>query len=208
MNLSTPCYDLGKFPNVYEPSEDTFLFLDALEADAAYLKSTKPEIIAEVGSGSGVVITALYQIFGTSCAYFATDINPQCCLATTLTSKLNNSRVECLTMDLLINFKPALFDVILFNPPYVVTDSQEMSGLGLNRSWAGGNYGREIIDKLIKNLPNLLSKKGVCYMVLLKENCVNDIVEMAKVNGFESEIVIQRKIPGEHLYVYKFFRSV
>ncbi|KAG5891682.1 hypothetical protein JTB14_020099 [Gonioctena quinquepunctata] len=193
-------------PKVYEPSEDTFLLIDALEADIPYLLDLKPNSAVEIGSGSGVVITALSQIFHTSCMYFATDINPQCTLATKYTSGLNSANVEVVGMDLLSNFRTNIFDVIIFNPPYVVTESEELCGNGLNCAWAGGNQGRLIIDRLLSSLPNLLSESGVCYMVLLKENEPEEIVEILGKNTLKSKMVLQRKIPGEHLYVYKFFR--
>lgn len=206
MSLHTPIYNLDQFPDVYIPSEDTFLLLDALEADYLNLKKLQPRIVAEIGSGSGVIISALYQLFQTSCSYFATDINQQCCSATKLTSALNNTHVECITMDLLTNFRENIFDVILFNPPYVVTEPCELSGKGLNRSWAGGCDGMEITNELLQALPNLLSEKGVCYIVLLKENKPPEIVKYMDVLGFKSQMVMQRKIPGEHLFVYKFSR--
>lgn len=38
-------------------------------------------------------------------------------------------------------------DVILFNPPYVPTPDEEISGCGIEASWAGGTDGRVIIDR-------------------------------------------------------------
>ena len=37
------------FENVYEPAEDTFLFLDALEQEEKYLRAIDPSICVEVG---------------------------------------------------------------------------------------------------------------------------------------------------------------
>ncbi|KAJ8931247.1 hypothetical protein NQ314_015866 [Rhamnusium bicolor] len=206
MVLETPKYNLDKYPEVYDPREDTFLFLDALEADTMFLLNLKPKIAVEIGSGSGIVITGLAFILQKSCLYFSTDINYQACLATKNSASLNNVSVECSNMDLLTGFNHNMFDIILFNPPYVVTDSEEISGNGLNCAWAGGVNGREIIDKLLCNISELLTSKGVCYMVLLKENKPEEVVNVMSRFNFNSEIVLQRKIPGEHLYIYKFFR--
>ncbi|XP_018564540.1 hemK methyltransferase family member 2 [Anoplophora glabripennis] len=206
MTLDTPKYNLNKYPEVYEPSEDTFLLLDALEADTSFLLNLKPKIAVEIGSGSGVIITGLASLLKNSCLYFSTDINPQACLATQNTARLNGAPIECINMDLLLGFKNRMFDIILFNPPYVVTDSEELSGSGLNRAWAGGTNGREIIDRLSCNISDMLTPEGICYLLLLKENNPQEVVSGMKGLGFDSELVLQRKIPGEFLYVYKFFR--
>jgi len=43
------------FDQVYEPSQDTFLFLDALELDAPFLRSRNPLLCLEVGFVPGGV---------------------------------------------------------------------------------------------------------------------------------------------------------
>lgn len=207
MSLKTPYYNLERFPDVYNPAEDTFLLLDALEKEIPYLLSIQPQFVVEIGSGSGVVVTALAQVFKSICIYFATDINIQACLSTQSTATKNSVLVECLNMDLLTCFKYHSFDVILFNPPYVVTDCREISGKGLERAWAGGPRGRTIIDKVLQDLSQLLSPRGICYMVLLKENNPQEVVTYMKKMDFYSQCVLERKILGEHLYVYKFFRA-
>ncbi|RZC32503.1 Snapin Pallidin, Methyltransf 26, and/or MTS domain containing protein [Asbolus verrucosus] len=206
MLLTTPDYDLSDYPQVYEPGEDTFLFLDALEMEVDFLRSIKPKFAVEIGSGSGVVIAALEAILENSCAYFATDINPEACAATANTSLLNGACVDCVNMDLLGGFKRNLFDLILFNPPYVVTESEEIAGFGLNRAWAGGVNGREITDRLLFNLDNLLASGGVCYMVLLKQNNIQEVRSIMHKNKFNTELVVDRRHRGEHLYVVKFTR--
>lgn len=207
MDLKTPFYDLVQFPEVYEPSEDTFLLLDALEKDISYLLNLKPQLAVEIGSGSGVVITAVSQIFKSTCAYFATDINAQACVSTQTIATKNNVHVECLNMDLLKCFKYHLFDLIIFNPPYVVTSPEEICGFGLNRAWAGGMTGRIVIDKVLRDLPNLLSIRGVCYMVLLRDNNIKEIFTMMQELEFLCQIVLERKIPGEYLYICKFLKK-
>jgi release factor glutamine methyltransferase len=37
------------FTRVYEPAEDTFILLDALEADAERLRREKPRLVVEIG---------------------------------------------------------------------------------------------------------------------------------------------------------------
>lgn len=91
--MDTPIWDLDGTQNVYEPAEDSFLLLDALESDLKSLHNLQPTIILEVGSGSGVIITALSKALGSSILCFATDINPDACTTTRRTSIKNDAQV-------------------------------------------------------------------------------------------------------------------
>ena len=75
---------------VYEPSEDTFLLLDALFADRAALRASKT--IVEIGPGSGVVATYLAKL--TQNNVVAVDINEAACALTMRTADANGARVD------------------------------------------------------------------------------------------------------------------
>ena len=47
------------FEKVYEPSDDTFLLVDVLAADADFLRSLSAGLCVEVGCGPGCVVTHL-----------------------------------------------------------------------------------------------------------------------------------------------------
>ncbi|XP_050296256.1 methyltransferase N6AMT1 [Anthonomus grandis grandis] len=205
MPLPTPHYNLSNHQDVYEPSEDTFLFLDALEKETEFINKKQPLFACEVGSGSGILITGLANLLANPCMCFSTDINISACQATQYTAQLNNKTVEVIATNLFDGLT-CDFDIILFNPPYVITNENEVVGRGINRAYAGGELGRQITDRFIEKLPKVLSKNGVCYLLLLKENNVTEIEKMLTKLGFKSEIVLERKIPGEYLYVYKIYR--
>jgi len=207
--VSTPLWHNLTNLDVYEPAEDSFLLLDALESDIDQIKRSKPSLCLEIGSGSGVVITALAASIGSSAtAYIATDINPQACQATSKTAHLNNVNVECVQTDLVDGLFPRLtgqVDVLLFNPPYVVTSSEEVNQSWIAASWAGGANGTEVLDRLLPSIPHLLAKDGVFYLVVIKENKPEEIVNKLLDYGLSSaETVVSRTVRCEQLSVLRF----
>jgi len=159
---------------VYEPSDDTFLLLDALASDLACLRGQLPAVCLELGSGSGTVITGLSQILrragvpSSAAAFMATDLNPAANAASARTAAANGTslqvrpiphlcmaralhplshRPQVVRMDLLAAIRPGTIDVLVFNPPYVSTSSEEaLEGQGaadLCAAWAGGPRYRE-----------------------------------------------------------------
>jgi release factor glutamine methyltransferase len=78
---------------VYEPSDDTFLLCDALENDREDMTASRPQIVMEVGCGSGCVITFLSMLLkeqGIPALSIATDINPKAAAVTLRTAAANN----------------------------------------------------------------------------------------------------------------------
>lgn len=71
MNLPSPSFPLDQFgpyleDHVYEPAEDSFLLLDALQ-DHVRPSLHQPLICLEIGTGSGAIIVALKKALGSNC---------------------------------------------------------------------------------------------------------------------------------------------
>jgi len=166
-------YTCSDWANVYEPSDDTYLLLDALAADLAVLRAALPGVVLELGSGSGCVITGLAQILArggvpaASAALVATDLDASANAATAATAAANSVPLEVVRADLLGAVRPGAVDVLLFNPPYVPTSEEEAAGgqaeRDISAAWAGGPDGRVVVDRLLPDLGRLLSARGVRY---------------------------------------------
>ncbi|KAK3616890.1 S-adenosylmethionine-dependent methyltransferase [Elasticomyces elasticus] len=143
-------------------------------------------------------------IFGRSdIATIGTDVNPFACEATAETVRLATAEqvkaskdagkfCDCLVGDLSTALRPGVVDILIFNPPYVPTEAlPEMQGNEvtgsqdvferdsrlLALSYAGGINGMETTDRLLDQLPGVLSHRGVAYVLLCKQNFPNAVIE-------------------------------
>lgn len=74
----------------------------------------------------------------------------------------------------------------------------------LTKSWAGGKDGREVIDRFLKLANSCLDHKSFGYILLLKENKPDEVIEILKNMSFDCEILNSRKLRGEELFILKF----
>lgn len=204
------------YEQVYEPAEDTFVLLDALEAEANTIRSLAPRLCLEIGSGTGVVSTFLAQIIGPSNSIFlCTDINPHAATCTARTGSQNKVPLEPLVASFARPLTSRLehsIDILVFNPPYVPTYDEEMEAAqedaGISGSWAGGADGMQVTDAFLRQVDGLLSPRGRFYLVAVKQNNVPRVREfMLETFSLQSEIVLQRRAGREYLFVLRFVRS-
>nr|XP_056714123.1 methyltransferase N6AMT1 [Euleptes europaea] len=171
------------------------------------LKTFSIEICLEVGSGSGVVSTFVASLIESKALYICTDINPVAGLCTVETAIRNKVDIEPIITNLVTGLLPRLLgkvDLLLFNPPYVVTPSVEVEGHGIEAAWAGGKNGREVMDRLFPVVSDLLSTRGLFYLVTVEENNPGEIIEMLRKCGLKGTKVICRQAGSENLSVLRF----
>lgn len=176
---------------VYSPAEDTYTLIDALSADLDTIKSRKPLICAEIGSGSGAVLASLAHLLGPELVYIAVDINPKAAQMTQTTLLRNHVTYgEVLRMDLTTSLACQI-DLLVCNPPYVVTPEAEYWEGQRNKdivaAYAGGAKGRMMTDRLVRELPKCMRPGGLWYLLLVQENCPSEV-------GSE---IFRRRIRGE-----------
>jgi release factor glutamine methyltransferase len=92
--------------------------------------------------------------------FFCTDINPFATKATQGTFSKNSVFGDVIQMDLLQGFYKRLknkVDILLFNPPYVPSEKDEVGWNDIRASYAGGVNGREVLDRLLPNVQVFVS---------------------------------------------------
>ncbi|GKT35706.1 hypothetical protein ADUPG1_008809 [Aduncisulcus paluster] len=117
--------DIEEDKYVYRPDVDTFALIDALDLSLGEMRG-KVFTSIEIGCGSGVVSTYLSSKLPVIST--CTDINP---FALSLTKKVSlENEAYCvlpIRTDLCSGFSPQFaFDVVIFNPPYVPSEKEEV----------------------------------------------------------------------------------
>lgn len=103
---------------------------------------------------------------------------------------------------------PVTFDVVIFNPPYVPTSVDELHTAAHAArtgdvagakcaAWAGGPDGRVVIDRFIAMLPKHLSRRGRCYMVVIKQNDVDSLMTHVRQSFRDYHSTAAQKGEGE-----------
>ncbi|KAJ1607902.1 RNA methylase [Cryptosporidium canis] len=141
--------------DVYEPSEDSFLMEDALVQDKTEILKRKPTLVCEVGCGSGYLSASLLKIFKESAdrtplpVAFLVDVNSKALEMSqrVILGNMISCAMEPVEMSLFTRFHKArrLFDIIIFNPPYVPSSNRELNisilNSGIDSAWSGGADG-------------------------------------------------------------------
>ena len=107
--------------------------------------------------------------------------------------------------DLTAAVRAGTVDVLVFNPPYVPTDEVPVVGFAeqngrlrydvanyferdshlLALSYAGGKDGMEVTNRLLSRLPEVLSKRGVAYILLCESNKPASVMARIREWGYE-----------------------
>jgi release factor glutamine methyltransferase len=205
---------VASHPEVYEPCDDSFALVDALLSDKAQLLALQPTFCLEIGCGSGYVITSLaimLRQLGSGTQYLATDINQHAAETTQVTLEAHGVHADVIATDIVSGLEKRLagmVDVVVVNPPYVPTPEEEIECKVIASSWAGGLNGRQVIDRILPAVREMLSERGWLYMIALEENDPSDICHLMSEMGYASRVVLKRCTEEESLYVLKFWKGV
>lgn len=172
--------------DVYQPAEDTYLLLRAALAEA------RPGTLAlEIGCGSGFIS----QELGAKVArLLATDVNPHAVRA----AKARG--IEVIRADLFRGIK-GKFDLILFNPPYLPTQSEERTGQWIDYALDGGESGRQTVDRFIEDLAGHLRPGGRALLLISSLTGLTEVQETAAAARLTAEVVAGEQCFFERLHV-------
>ncbi|MDO9549829.1 MAG: class I SAM-dependent methyltransferase [Methanoregula sp.] len=175
---------------VYQPEADTYLLLDAAKNE---VKSN--DRVLEIGTGSGLISCEIAKVS----EVVATDINPHAARCA------HRYGVEVVQSDLFAGIR-GLFDLILFNPPYLPTQPEERIDDWLEYALDGGKTGRVVIERFAGDVGRVLAPHGRILLLISSLTGLTEVSDLFSGYGYFPEIIMQKEIEDELLYVLKIIR--
>ncbi len=193
MKIKVDGLNLEITPEVYEPSDDSFLLMK-------HSKKLRGSIL-DVGCGSGIQsLTNAYHNPGNSVT--GIDINPKAVECSKYNAKMNAiENSEFGLSDLFEKVPKKIFDGIIFNPPYLPTRKKEKLKGGINRAFDGGKDGRLVVDRFLLRFGKYLALDGTLLLLQSSLNDLEKTKEMLEKQEFEAKILDEASFFFEKLYV-------
>jgi release factor glutamine methyltransferase len=184
-------------PHVYEPAEDTFLILENLTI-------TPQDRILEIGTGCGIIALECAR---QGADVLCTDINPY---AVKLVNnnfvnnqKLIKGRFEVRAGDLFKNIlKNEVFDIIIFNPPYLPTTEQDHIEQWFDMATNGGKDGLKVINRFLNQMKSYLSEKAKTYFIISSLANQKKVEQQLKQLMIQFEIIARYQYHDETIFLY------
>jgi release factor glutamine methyltransferase len=176
---------------VYPPESDTFLLLEGARQEV------RPEDdVLEIGTGSGAVAAGLPV-----CALLvSTEINPHAA------SYAHANGIEVVRTDLIAGIR-GMFDLILFNPPYLPTRPEERIDDWLEVALDGGENGRRLIERFAAEAGRVLKPRGRILLLISSLTGLAEVRELFGRHGYSAEVMIRQVVEDEELYLLKIDRG-
>ncbi len=177
---------------IYEPAEDSFLL-------QKYIRKYSFGQVLDIGTGTGIqALTASQKKNVTS--VIGIDLNPSAVSYCQKYVQPKNRKLSFLHSDLFVSLRPAKFDTIIFNPPYLPEDKREPEESSL--ATTGGKRGYEILERFFADASAFLKPQGIILLLFSSLTRKNQVERIIKENLFEFKELERIKIPFEELYVY------
>jgi release factor glutamine methyltransferase len=184
-------------PEVYDPAEDSFLLLESLHINPG-------DVVLELGTGCGLIALAC-ALKGAE--VLCTDINPFAVQLTRRNIERNRCHlsgvVEIRQGDLFSVLKnKELFNVIIFNPPYLPTIKNEKIGGWFDAATNGGRDGLQVTKRFLEGVSAHLLPRGSAYFIFSSLSDCFTLEQYLKKQRLSTSIVAYQRFEGEELYVY------
>ncbi|KUG14138.1 protein-n(5)-glutamine methyltransferase prmc [hydrocarbon metagenome] len=127
----------------------------------------------------------------------ATDINPHA------VKMARDAGIAVVRTDLCAALR-GLFDLVLFNPPYLPTAPEERMDDWLEYALDGGPDGRRVIAVFLAGVGRVLAPGGRVLLLISSLTGCPEVCRLIRQNGFIPEVIREEWVEGEALLVIRF----
>lgn len=182
-------------PDVYEPSDDTWLLAKAVGEHVG-----AGDRFLEVGCGAGIVAMTAGR---NGAQVTVTDRNHHAVHLATANARENKLAIQGVVADLAAGLRGP-FDVVAFNPPYLPTGPDDVVSGPLNWAFDGGLDGNEVVLRFARQIQPISPR-----LVLVVHSSLSDPAPLADAMaeaGYECEVERAQRFFYEELTVRAFRR--
>jgi release factor glutamine methyltransferase len=177
------------FPGVLSPPSDTHMLAHQLRREALGQSSK----VLDLCSGSGMLAIVAARCGAGRVA--AVDISRRATINTRLNARLNGVTVEVVRGDLFAAVAGQQFDVIVSNPPYLVSATEEPPRRGSRRAWDAGRNGRWFLDRICAEVDGHLAPGGVLLLVHSSLCDEQQTVDSLAARGYDVSVPVRHTGP-------------
>ena len=177
-----------RLPGVFQPRSDTWLL-------AAHLRRQPQSrgAVLDLCTGSGALAITAARAGAQSAT--AVDVSRRALLTVRMNARLNGVRVRTRRGGLLAAVPGERFDLIVANPPYLPSPTEELPSRGTARHIDAGPDGRVLMDRLIAEAPGHLRPGGVLLLTHSSLNGEQETLDRMRDAGFEPAVLERRTGP-------------
>lgn len=178
--------------SIYQPAEDSYLLDKILKQEIPQLLKNNSDLkFLEVGTGSGILLQSAKDLGIKQEHIFAVDINQDA------VQHCQDIGFNCILSDL-FNEVEGKYNIIVFNPPYLPKDEENLEPELSQVATTGGETGSEIINKFLEQAEEYLEEKDG-RIFLLTSSLTKDI----DWKNYKKRLLGKEKIFMEELFVWE-----
>ena len=149
--------------------------------------------VLDVFAGSGAIAVA--AALAGAREVVAVDVSRRAVLNARLNAALNGVRIRALRGDLFEPVAGARFDLVVANPPYIPSESDDLPSHSRARAWDGGADGRALLDRLCDEVSPTLTPGGSVLIVQSDLPGESETLDRLAANGLTAEVLTRRRGP-------------
>jgi release factor glutamine methyltransferase len=179
---------------VYAPQHDSQLLIEAMTRSGVVTGSR----VLDLCTGSGAVAIAAAQLAARHVTAF--DISPHAIEYATNNAAQAGAQIDARVGMWVDAFVAGPYDVVVSNPPYVPTGPDaDLESIPLEVgpaiAWNAGHDGREVLNPLCDNAPELLAAGGTMLIVQSELSDTEQSLRRLRSGGLRAEVVLSQLIP-------------